>query len=718
MDKLLLYAILLIGGIVTSCQAGKEHGNLVSETMAPGVIKLSTGKIDKFTPYAVFGGNPMTEAMEKLPEAELPFDIRDILIEVNKRGCLITVPLAADEQIYGFGMQYGTFGHRGMRKLPIVNDNPLNDLGYTHAPQTFYVSSKGYGILVNTARYTTFLCGSNTKISQDARDTEGNKNKIANDPSQLYNNRASGNKVFIDVPGAEGIEVFVITGPKLVDVVKRYNLLSGGGCLPPMWGLGFKYRVKGDAVQDSVYRFARYFREHQIPCDVLGLEPGWQTATYSCSYVWSDDRFPNHKGMLDTLRQEGYKINLWEHAYIHPSSPIRQAMEPYAGDFLVWNGLVPDFLLSEARQIFGDYHQTLINEGISGFKLDECDNSNIAFGSATWCFPDLTKFPSGIDGEQMHQLFGSLYVNTMDDLYRRMNVRAYQDYRSSGLFMSSRSAVLYSDTYSHKDYIQALCNAAFGGLLWCPEVREAASVEDLFHRLQTVLLSPQAMVNAWYLQYAPWLQFDRGKNERGEFLPQAKQYEDYARTLINLRMQLVPYLYHAFYVYRTAGLPPFRPLLMDYPQDERLCDVSDQFMIGNDLMAAPLYENYKTRKVYFPKGIWYNYNTNEKYVGNREYEIAVEFDQLPLFVRQGALLPLAEPVPYIDAQTNFKLRCKVYGVAEATCQLFEDDGITYDFEKGDFNIVTLHAAHGTVNLMRTHGCDLNRYEVVGCEFIE
>ena len=112
--------------------------------------------------------------------------------------------------------------------------------------------------------------------------------------------------------------------------------------------------------------------------------------------------------MLDQLQQKGYKVNLWEHAYVHPSSPIRKALEPYSGDFLVWNGLVPDFIQPEAHKIFTDYHRTLIEEGISGFKLDECDNSNISFASATWCFPDMAQFPSGIDGEKMHQVFGSL----------------------------------------------------------------------------------------------------------------------------------------------------------------------------------------------------------------------------------------------------------------------------------------------------------------------
>ncbi len=713
MRKLLLCLFLSAAGLLFAQPSGKMP---VQKEIAPGVIQLQAGEIDAYTPYSLFGGKPQGEAMKLLPAAKLPFNLEEVQIKITNRGCSVEVPLEDDEQLYGFGLQIETFGQRGLRKRPIANDNPLNGLGYTHAPQTFYVSTKGYGILVNTARYTTFLCGSNQKKQQVGQNTEGNK-KIATTTDDLYRNRNNGNKVFIDIPGAKGVEVLVISGPELLDVVKRYNLLSGGGCLPPMWGLGFKYRVKGDATQDSVLRFANYFREKQIPCDVLGLEPGWQTATYSCSYRWSEERFPAHKDMLDRLQQKGYKVNLWEHAYVHPSSPIRQAMEPHAADFLVWNGLVPDFITPEARQIFADYHRKLIEEGISGFKLDECDNSNIAYASATWCFPDMAQFPSGIDGEQMHQLFGSLYLNVMDSIYRAKNVRAYQDYRSSGMFMSSRSAVLYSDTYNHKEYIQALCNAAFGGLLWCPEVREAHSAEDFCHRLQTVILSPQAMVNAWYLQYAPWLQFDRGKNERGEFLPEARQYEAYARTLINLRMQLIPYLYSAFYTYHQEGTPPFRPLLMDYPRDERLRTISDQYLIGDGLMAAPLYENKESRTVYFPEGTWYNFNTNEKYEGNREYEITTKLDQLPLYVRQGTLLPLSAPVPYVDAQTVFNLHCKVYGVPAATCCLLEDDGISYDFEKGKYNSVTLEALKGKVKLKRTKGYTAKRYQLAGYEFI-
>lgn len=231
-----------------------------------------------------------------------------------------------------------------------------------------------------------------------------------------------------------------------------------------------------------------------------------------------------------------------------------------------------------------------------------------------------------------------------------------------------------------------------------------------------MILSPQAMVNAWYLQYAPWLQFDRGKNERGEFLPEAKRYEEYARTLINLRMQLIPYLYSAFYTYYKEGVPPFRPLLMDYPKDERLRTISDQYMMGDGLMAAPLYQNKKTRTVYFPEGTWYNFNTNEKYEGNREYEITTELDQLHSTSARERYC-LAAPVPYVDAQTVFDLHCKVYGAPSATFLLLEDDDISYDFQKGQFNEVTLEAAKGKVKLKRTKEYKQKRYQLIDYEFI-
>ncbi|MDP4291598.1 MAG: glycoside hydrolase family 31 protein, partial [Bacteroidota bacterium] len=513
------------------------------ETIAPGVIKLSMGTPDQFSPYTFCTERPQAEAMKQLSNTPLPFDLKEVVVQKNSRGVQVRIPLNDNEQLYGFGMQIGSFEQRGLRKRPIVNDNPINNIGFTHAPEPFYVSTAGYGVLVNTSRYTTFLCGTNKERTQPSPPPD-DQGKLKFTTQELYAQRNPDKAgMWIDIPNAEGVELFFFQGKSLRESVQRYNLFSGGGALPPLWGLGIKYRVKGDFNQDEVMKMASYFRDHQIPCDVLGLEPGWHTKSYSCSYVWSD-KFSNPKAMIDGLKGMNFKLNLWEHAYVNPAAPFYKDLEKLSGSFLVWNGLVPDFVNPKAAAIFADYHEkNLVDNGIASFKLDECDNSNIMDGKSTWGFPDMTTFPSGIDGEQMHQIFGSLYANTLANIYKKKNQRTYFDYRCSNVFNAALPAVLYSDIYGHNDYISMISTASFGGLLWSPELRDAASETDFIRRMQTMLMAPAAVVNAWYLKHVPWFQLNRAKNNADIRYENADNLEVLVRKLFDERMSLIPYLY-------------------------------------------------------------------------------------------------------------------------------------------------------------------------------
>lgn len=708
--------VLLLGLLLFTVYSDAQL-DIKRETLANGVLKFTKGVPDTHTPYSFCNERPRLEEIASLPEGKLPFHPESLKIEITGRGCNVTVPLGNGEQLYGFGLQIGSFEQRGLKKKPIVNDHPLNTLGYTHAPQPFYISSAGYGILVNTLRYTTFHCGSNVKKIVPEATNLSSDGTVSSSTDELYKNEKSGSAVYIDIPQAKGVEVFIFTGTDLLNVVQRYNLFSGGGCLPPLWGLGLKYRVKTDFTQDKVLQTAAYLREKKIPCDVMGLEPGWQTAAYSCSYVWNKDRFPDHRNMLKELNGNDFRVNLWEHAYVHPTSPLWKPLFPYSGDFLVWKGLVPDFTLPETKAAFAGYHRELMKEGVSGFKLDECDNSDIASGNATWGFPEMSTFPSGMDGEQMHQAFGLLYLNTLDDMYRKENIRTYQDYRSSGLFASSVPATLYSDIYEHRDYVQMICTSAFGGLLWSPEVRKSASEYEFFHRLQTVLLSSQAVVNSWYLQNPPWMQFNTDKNNKNEFLPNIAEMEESVRQLVNIRMQLIPYLYAAFADYHKKGIPPFRPLVMDYPTDKKAAKIYDQFMVGSSILAAPLFENSNSRKIYLPEGIWYNFNTNEKYTGGKEYTVTIQFNEMPVFIKEGTILPLAKPVQYVTDSTRFEITCFVYGASGTTTSLFEDDGVSYNFKNNDFNVITLSCEKGKGKVKRTGSYKAKRYNIVDWKFI-
>lgn len=706
-----LFMVLLATGIYA------QQPKIIIQTIAPGVIKLSMGKPDKFSPYTFCSEKPRVEEMKQLSKSPLPFDIKDVLVQINSRGVQIRIPLNDEEQLYGFGMQIGTFEQRGLRKRPVMNDTPSN-IGFTHAPESFYVSTAGYGVLVNSSRYITFLCGTNQELSQQNLNLK-DQDKLKFSTQELYANQSQSKmSMWIDVPSAEGVEVFLFQGATLLESVQRYNLFSGGGAIPPMWGLGIKYRVKGDFNQEGVLKMASYFRDHQIPCDVLGLEPGWQSKSYSCSYVWSD-KFPRSQEMIDSLKGMNFRVNLWEHAYVNPAAPFYKDLEKMAGSFLVWKGLVPDFVNPKAAAIFADYQKkNLVDKGIASFKLDECDNSNIMDAHATWGFPDMTMFPSGIDGEQMHQIFGSLYANTLSNIYKKKNQRTYFDYRSSNVFNSSLPAVLYSDIYGHNDYISMISTASFGGLLWSPELRDSKSETDFIRRLQTMLLAPQAVVDSWFLKNVPWFQLNRNLNNADVKYENADKLEKLVRILFKERMSLIPYIYSAFADYNEKGIPPFRPLVMDYPNDKRVRSITNQYMIGQNIMATPTTMDSTARTIYFPNGIWYDYYTLKQYTGGKSYMIEIQMDKLPLFVKEGSIVPVATPLNFIDDHTVFEITCKVFGNTPAPFSLFEDDGVTYNFQKGVYNKVVLSVANGKGSTERKGNFKGVRYNIKDWKFFK
>lgn len=462
-----------------------------------------------------------------------------------------------------------------------------------------------------------------------------------------------------DVPGATGIDVYLFGGPDMLSAVQRYNVFSGEGFVPPEWGLGFWYRNLARADQHDVLALAKEFRDRKIPCDVIGLEPGWQSHAYSCTYVWDKERFPDPAGFLRGASDLQYKINLWEHAFTHPSSPLFPALEPYAGDFAVWQGLVPDFASKRARDIFGEFHgKTLVDAGVSGFKLDECDNSDYTHG---WSFPECSAFPSGVDGEQMHCVFGLRYQMAIWNEFRRRGRETYGMVRSSGALATPYPFVLYSDLYDHREYIRALANSGFSGLLWCPEVRQAASEEDLIRRLQSVVFSPLAQVDCWYMKSPPWKQIDRKLNNEDQLIDHWENLESRCREIIGWRMQLVPYLTAAFQCYAENGTPPFRALVLDSPQDKRLYTVDDQYMVGDRMMVAPLFAGEPSRKVIMPEGDWHDFWTGESIKGSTELALLASTERIPVYVKSGSIVPWADVGLFVEAPETRRIAVRVYG---------------------------------------------------------
>ncbi len=169
--------------------------------------------------------------------------------------------------------------------------------------------------------------------------------------------------------------------------------------------------------------------------------------------------------------------------------------------------------------------------------------------------------------------------------------------RNAGALAASYPFVLYSDLYDHREFVRAMANSGFSGLLWTPEVRHAGSKEEMLRRLQTVVFSPQCLINAWYCEEAPWKALD---------------CEDEVRDLLKLRMTLVPMLQEAFANYKARGIAPIRALVSDFTDDPETYAIDDQYLFCDKLLVAPIFTGETGRKVYLPAGAkWRDYFTKE-----------------------------------------------------------------------------------------------------------
>ena len=522
-------------------------------------------------------------------ETETAYPIDQIQFKVTRRGALLSFPMEEGEQFFGLGLQLKKVNLTGQKYTLRVNADPIGNTGDSHAPVPFFVSTKGYGIYIDTARYAEFYFGSSA-VMNDRKDLS--TAEIHTSTAELYSYRYSADaNVEVLIPNCEDVEIYIFEGDTITDVVAQYNLMSGGGCDVPLWALSTIYRCYAKYHQDTVIEMAKHFAEKKLPIKTIGLEPGWQTHSYSCTYTWNESLFPRPQEMIDELKTMGMHVNLWEHAFVYPTSPIYDEIKSYSSSHKVWGGCIPDFATKEAKKIFADYHKQLVDMGIDGFKLDECDSSDF---TGSWSFPLHAEFPSGMDGEQYHSMFGVLYMQAVMEALDFRPILS--EVRNAGALSASYPFVLYSDLYEHRDFVRGCLTCGFSGLLWTPELRDSQSKEDFLKRLQTTVFSPQCLINAYYCEENPWKSFD---------------CEDEVRYWLCEREKLVPLLKSAFERYKKEGVAPMRALVSDYSKDVECYSIEDEYLLGDRLLIAPIFEGEHGRRIYLPKGDWVNYFTKE-----------------------------------------------------------------------------------------------------------
>ncbi len=649
------------------------------EEVAPGVWKTIVGTPDTYNLLNAAGVQPNMEALTKFGKADFPLLPSEIVAEISDSKTLLRFPLVKEEQLYGFGLNFQTVQQRGKILQLRVDHYGGSDNGRTHAPVPFYVSDKGYGVFVNSARYITVYAGTavrkDSPNAPEALDRNTDKDWTANPYSDA---------VEMLIP-AKGVEIYIFAGSSMLDVVRRFNLFNGGGCLPPRWGLGFTQRVRSLYTADEVIAEAKAFEEKGYPLDFIGLEPGWQSKSYPCSFSWDKTRFPDPEGFVKTMKGMGIRLNLWTNPYVSPASPIFKEMKPLSGSHKVWDGIVPDLTLPEAQFLMlGQLKKGQVSIGISGYKIDECD------GFDGWLWPDVAKFPSGNSAEQMRQTYGLLLQKMTTGMFRQKNTRTFGLIRASNAGGSSYPYVIYNDYYSHEDFITALINSSFAGVLWTPEVRSSSGGEEWIRRMQTVCFSPMAMINAWADGTKPW---------------SFPEVEKEVKAIALLRMQLMPYFYSEFAKYHFEGTPPFRAMNLEPGFGAKAVselknsnlgenpyalsvtkEIKDQYMAGEYLLVAPLFKGQTSRKVILPKGKWFDFYTGKLAGDGEVIQVSAGLDRIPVFVKDGGIIPMMPPRLHAPALgEKFDLRVRYYGSKPGSYRLYDDDGETFNYEKGDFS---------------------------------
>lgn len=647
--------------------------------MAPGIWKGTVGKPEGYNFLTASGAKPATAGLAKMGTTGFPLSKPDISAQLRDGKTYLRFPLQKEEQLFGFGLNFQTVHQRGKILRLHMDHYGGKDNGRTHAPVPFYVSSEGYGVFINSARYLDIYAG--TAVNKDSKTPAQPKDRNAD---KSWSSRPYSDAVEILVP-AEGVEFYVFGGPTPLEAVRRYNLFNGGGCLPPRWGLGFTQRVQKLYNAEDVMNESRAFREKGFPLDYIGLEPGWQSKAYPCTFEWDKTRFPEPEKFVKDMSDMGIRLNLWLNPYVSPSASIYKSILPYTGSHTVWNGVVPDLTMQPARDLlFGQLDKSQVAIGVSGYKIDEVD------GYDHYLWPDVATFPSGKSAEQMRQTYGVLAQRYSAELFHKRNERTYGLVRSSNAGGTSFPYVIYNDYYNHEDFITALINSGFAGVLWTPEARASKTGEEWLRRMQSVVFSPMAMINAWASGTKPW-----------SYPEVAAQVKDMAM----LRMQMLPYWYTAFAEYHFNGVPPFRAMnleagfrhetkkeavnvnLEENPYAEAASkEIKDQYMAGEYLLVAPLFTGQQTRKVILPKGKWFDFYTGQ-YAGDGEViTVTPGLDKIPVYVKDGGVIPMMPPMlqaPKGGEKVPFEIRH--YGEKNAKFMLYDDDGVSFDYEKGAYS---------------------------------
>lgn len=472
------------------------------------------------------------------------------------------------------------------------------------------------------------------------------------------------------------IDLFVVASRDPSVIMAEYAGLTGRAELPPLWSFGYQQSHRTLASRDEILDEARTFREKKLPCDTMiylgtGFCPsGWNTN--NGEFEFNKKVFPDPKQMFDELHREHFKVAL--HVVIKSRSmhgTVRDACD----------SVKP---VEEQPSCYWAKHRDIFALGVDGWWPDEGDPLD---GPSR-----LTRNRMYWEGPQLD----------------RPNERPFALHRNGYPGMQRYGSFLWSgDVYSTwetlKTHIPVAINTGLSGVpYWGTDIggfvpTKEFSAELYLRWFQFAAFCPlfRAHGRTWKLRLPwGWNTGDPGplevSNYNGGATPDASelhnaQVEPICRKYLELRYRMLPYLYSAARECTVTGMPIIRALWLHYPDDHAAVTRGDEYLWGRDLLVAPVVEKGATsRNVYLPRGIWHDFWTGEHHEGGREIARPVDLETMPLFARAGAIVPLGPVKQYVEEVVDEPVTITVYPGADGSFLLYEDDGRSFNYRRGEW----------------------------------
>ncbi|MFH1194948.1 MAG: glycoside hydrolase family 31 protein [bacterium] len=510
-----------------------------------------------------------------------------------------------------------------------------------------------------------------------------------------FNMGASNDRFYWFGADAGEMDYYFIYGPEIKNVISNYTKLTGRMELPPKWSLGYQQSRWSYYPESEVRDIAENFRERGIPCDVIYLDIHYMDG-YRV-FTWDKERFPQPEEMLSDLARDGFKIIpiidpgvKADTNYFAAKDGLKKNVfakypdgEFYKGEVWPSWAYFPDFTKKITRDWWGEKLSALMKQGVAGFWNDM--NEPAVWGQS---FPDIVQFDDngfGADHRKIHNVFGLEMAHaTRDAINKYSDQRKFILTRAAFAGVQRYAAVWTGDNEATDEHLMLSCTMAQNmGLSGLSFVGPDAG---------GFIGDPTPRMYVRWMELGAFTPFFRGHSEIGARAKEPWAFNEFTerqvKELIQLRYRMIPFWYNEFYNSTLTGLPVLRAMYLNFQKDENCYsrDAQFQFMLGENILVAPVLNQYDDfKKFYLPEGKWYDMTNEEVVDGGKWIVKEAPIDRLLWFLREGGIIPMQESMNYIGEKEVDQIELTVFPSISSKFSLYEDDGTSFKYKSGEFS---------------------------------